>query len=1130
MKKQYPYSNDTNFLSKIDTLRVREQWVKITLLEYSSEVPLESIEGKITSGTLTKNGDSAVRRTCNLSCAVDAFKYDPESIKSNYSISKKIYLELGITNETDEYPGEKIIWFPQGVFFITSFAISASATGAASINLQFKDKMAQLDGTIGGTLPATVRFDTVTTMVNGVAHTNKALIYDIIMETVNHFGNEDLSNIIIDDIPRKAKRIIRWMGEESLWIYPIIDTKTNKISYDVCLTSDLDEKQTAHTPVNYNGEVIGAKEYRTNQNIGYMYEDFVYDQELTFNAGSKVTDVLDKLRDWLGNYEYFYDEQGKFHFQEIKNYLNNAQSSDIWEKIEETKDIDYLYESTQGKSVYTFDDNINLISITNTPSYENIKNDFIVEGTIDVSGVKRPCRYHLVIDSKPTITVEGYDNVLIYTDPVNKDTTITKPIIVDPKLNKGEYVWTLPEFGESGKIYGLFDEPQTYTFKKSLKGMDDFEYHYNNFVENENNLITEERTFVLNSNKTNNDDNKNYLFALLERYMGYTDNSTYKERYRDIIFTLARQLRRYSMTKEASSSTLVYYQDLYTSYSDNKDSNDPIIPRVGGLLRLLQLLFSNISDEDSLPKKDENYWPVIDISIKKLWEGVSVSSNYEEALRAARKSQCLKYLDPLQIKQRQLDILIEQYTQITNEYDAEIAFIERSGGSTSDLISKKTAIQNLINNYMSQRDICNKRLNLLYSALTAFGAGGLVAPDTYYPVDVTINIRSTSFWYYNTDNTENNYGWNELEWYQYYHTSEKDNSKTYYPDGFGPMTFIDYSLINWDDKVSDLNQTYYPSMNCNSSWYKQDYINYAQQKDLPYIDVTDTNKLNTYVPTNWRTELFLMGLRAEENGTDPGPYYQELKLNWPSTFDFKNNQLVSTSIDYINYFVGSTGVLIDSNKYKFTNKTIDGKERETANIGEEQSNDSSKASFKNGKIGEIMNFLYNYENDHYYYFFDMIDSSSPTWGEYSVKNIGRRTNVTVSDGVNCIFAPKIPDYAFVNISGLNPQEKNQVFTDLKNIAEDIIQVTDMYCNNFATGSFKQSAYEQIRYDLQQHTSYQNIVSITAIPCFYLEPNVRVTLNDHSTNTFGDYVVKSISIPLGVGSAMSVSMSKAMERI
>ena len=84
MKKQYAYSNDTKFLSKLDTLQVREQWVKITLLEYSSEVPLENIEGKVTGGNLNKTGDSSVRCTCSLSCVVDTFKYNPDDIKSSY--------------------------------------------------------------------------------------------------------------------------------------------------------------------------------------------------------------------------------------------------------------------------------------------------------------------------------------------------------------------------------------------------------------------------------------------------------------------------------------------------------------------------------------------------------------------------------------------------------------------------------------------------------------------------------------------------------------------------------------------------------------------------------------------------------------------------------------------------------------------------------------------------------------------------------------------------------------------------------------------------------------------------------------------------------------------------------------
>lgn len=113
---------------------------------------------------------------------------------------------------------------------------------------------------------------------------------------------------------------------------------------------------------------------------------------------------------------------------------------------------------------------------------------------------------------------------------------------------------------------------------------------------------------------------------------------------------------------------------------------------------------------------------------------------------------------------------------------------------------------------------------------------------------------------------------------------------------------------------------------------------------------------------------------------------------------------------------------------------------------------------------------------------------------------------------------------------MTTDDRRKAYMDLENISEEIIQVTNIFHKNFATSLSKQPAYEQIKYDLQQHTSYQNVVSITALPCFYLEPNTLVELNDRSTNTYGEYVVKSISIPLGIGSAMSVSMSKAMGRL
>jgi hypothetical protein len=71
--------------------------------------------------------------------------------------------------------------------------------------------------------------------------------------------------------------------------------------------------------------------------------------------------------------------------------------------------------------------------------YENIKNDFIVEGTVTVGGVKKTCRYHLVIDDKPKVAATGYDNILVYTDPSSGSTTLIKPKIAHPTYNSKEH-------------------------------------------------------------------------------------------------------------------------------------------------------------------------------------------------------------------------------------------------------------------------------------------------------------------------------------------------------------------------------------------------------------------------------------------------------------------------------------------------------------------------------------------------------------------------------------------------------------------------------------------------------------------------------------------------------------------
>lgn len=62
----YPYLQNEQFLKEIDNMKVREQYVKITVLEFFTENPIQEIQGKVNAGNLTIDGKSSVRRTCTL--------------------------------------------------------------------------------------------------------------------------------------------------------------------------------------------------------------------------------------------------------------------------------------------------------------------------------------------------------------------------------------------------------------------------------------------------------------------------------------------------------------------------------------------------------------------------------------------------------------------------------------------------------------------------------------------------------------------------------------------------------------------------------------------------------------------------------------------------------------------------------------------------------------------------------------------------------------------------------------------------------------------------------------------------------------------------------------------------------
>ena len=444
MRKTYPYLSNgyreteeegltrREFLAQLDDIINQKRYAKLTLLNWAEE-PLKEIQGEIVSGSLSKDGSSAVRVTGNLTTAVDAGSYSVEDANMDFAINKKIFIEVGIRNDTKQYKDYPILWFPQGVFFIKSFACNSSSTTALNISLTVNDKMSMLNGDAGGTFPSTIILDEQDTQTEtGEYATEKVLIYNIIQEVVHHWGGEDLNNIVIEDVPTRIKRIMRWNGDTPLYLVSNGgQAEAGTLSYEPTTTLPTEGR---YLQIN-NGD-----------DAGYIYDDFVYDKELTMNAGQTVVDALEAIKQYLGNFEYFYDAFGIFHFREIKNYLNTTQGKIVLDDMTEN---DYMVDRAIPKEVYTFSDTSNLLSININPQYNSIKNDFIVHGTRKGtnSDIAYDVFYHLVIDSKPNVG-NIYTNLLLYRELDTDLLCGIFPIVVQE----------LPDYGEFNSVYKVGDK------------------------------------------------------------------------------------------------------------------------------------------------------------------------------------------------------------------------------------------------------------------------------------------------------------------------------------------------------------------------------------------------------------------------------------------------------------------------------------------------------------------------------------------------------------------------------------------------------------------------------------------------------------------------------------------------
>lgn len=295
-------------------------------------------------------------------------------------------------------------------------------------------------------------------------------IYDIIRTLVCNYGGESLSKIFIADIPLEMKQIVRWNGDENLYYYEYYPTPSvidPGLKYVPFYTTKLPEPLTDDMPEEELIEAalaMGLKNFRIfkkDEDCGYTYTDFTYPGKLISNLGDNICSVLDKIKDVLGNFEYFYDINGNFVFQEIKNYFNNSYSPVDSYRIDNGNNPDAEgrrielapnglsilnganYEvdfNGSSKSIYTFEETTGLISAyTNAPSYTNLKNDFHIWGRKDD---KIALHYHLVIKQKPMINTR-YNEIVIMKNP---DGTMSDRIRLVEDEDNPEYDYIISEY------------------------------------------------------------------------------------------------------------------------------------------------------------------------------------------------------------------------------------------------------------------------------------------------------------------------------------------------------------------------------------------------------------------------------------------------------------------------------------------------------------------------------------------------------------------------------------------------------------------------------------------------------------------------------------------------------------
>ena len=307
---------------------------------------------------------------------------------------------------------------------------------------------------------------------------------------------------------------------------------------------------------------------------------------------------------------------------------------------------------------------------------------------------------------------------------------------------------------------------------------------------------------------------------------------------------------------------------------------------------------------------------------------------------------------------------------------------------------------------------------------------------------------------------------------------------------------------------------------------------YTSYNDISYNIITD--KLD------WREIIYQMAKDYYTNNLKED-YYSEIYKNNKTNGYYEGQETIPFGkTGYEQYYIDlqgfwrqlyhpgvfDTSFITDSEKKKIARELLIDEGISSTEITDEMINSKIKGlsdyNYKNylqkeyNEDGWNKNIKEAPENLNFW--FDFLDSESDL-GRYQVNQIGRREKVSNNSKIKAIAYKDTPNAVFV--SSINETVPTGYVK---------IQTPEQTINFFSISSKGSTAFDEFYNLLYNHAVKNEQITITALPIYYLEPNVRIHVYDEKTKINGDYIVSRITVPLQHNGTTSITATKIVDRI